>query len=110
LHTAPEEMFTEERVEDLGDHMAEKLETLEELRPRNKDNLLVFLKRHIKKAEKGEPLRLLITFYGRGKSNVVWDVEWRNGKLGIIEQGVERLMFDGPMREKYASLRRHFDE
>jgi hypothetical protein len=64
LHTAPEELRTDEGVEQLGKYMAEKLGTLEErqLLERKKDDLMTFLERHVRKVDRGERLQLIMRF------------------------------------------------
>jgi hypothetical protein len=49
-----------------------------------------FLKRHVEKAGGGKKLTLQVRFYGLGQGKAKpWDVEWRNGRLGIVDGEME---------------------
>jgi hypothetical protein len=87
-HNLPPTLCTSEEVERLGEYMARKLGWVERFPEWRKKPLIAFLHRHIEKLGKGEPLQLIMRFYGRGAEDVVWHVEWRNGWLGIVgEEG-----------------------
>jgi hypothetical protein len=79
---------------------------LEKLRQEKREGLITFLQRHIEKLGRGKPLQLKMRFWGRGAKDVVWRVEWRDGRLGIVGKGG---VVDDEMAERYTIVRRHFD-
>jgi hypothetical protein len=106
LHTAPPELCTSKEVERLGEYMARKLGWVDRFPQWRKKPTIAFLHRHIEKLGKGEPLQLIMRFYGRGAEDVVWHVEWKDGWLGTVG---EEDGFDDGMAERYKGVRRHFN-